>query len=189
MTWDRDTRGSCQLLRCTTQPMTIKNKFLHLTKRLQLVFSAIFPSRAHLQLSIYFPSDFFSSSSSSSKIMLCYTRHSRSNVISTPPNYCIECHTLTVWPQVSAIVNPTGIEILIRMTTCRQGFFDSELFIPISFTSYAFPFLKWINPACKLFFSLLVFHKTLPALLSSEPAAAAEKKCIHSKDVINRLKP
>jgi hypothetical protein len=126
--------------------MTIKNKQIPSSHQTTFcLFSGIFVAGPikrpySSRFFILFSSDFFLSALFDYNTVRCYTSCSlslsRSNVISTPPNYsCAECHTLTLWPEVSAIVNPTGIEILIRMPTCRQGFFDSELFIPILFTS------------------------------------------------------
>ncbi len=126
--------------------MTIKNKQIPSSHQTTFcLFSGIFVAGPIKRLYssrffILFSSDFFFCLLFLTIILYAVIQAalslSRSNVISTPPNYsCAECHTLTVWPEVSAIVNPTGIEILIRMPTCRQGFFDSELFIPILFTS------------------------------------------------------
>jgi hypothetical protein len=122
-------------------------------------FAALARSSAFIALDIFSSDLFFFSFLFFYDYIVLYKALSFKCYFNSTHNYsCAECHTFTVWPLVSAIVNPTGIEILIRMPTCRQGFFDSELFIPISFT-FCISFFEMDKS--RLFFLFLI-----PALLS-----------------------
>lgn len=171
-------------LRCTTQPMTIKKKlkFLHLTKRLWLLFwhfAALARSSAFIALDIFSSDLFFLLLILLRLCCVVYKALSFKCYFNSTHNYsCAECHTF----------NGVAFGKCYRQPNWNWDT-DTNAHLPTGI------FRQWVIYTHIIYFLCISFFEMDKSrLFFSFPytgtfCQTVGIKCFDSKDVINRLKP